>query len=129
MKILAHDGNRHFGGWCPYRPRGRDWSKLPGGGADGRGQGVGEPPLGAARKKPRSVAGFFRLERLFVHRLSVAYGSRFEFVFDIREAAVEARFCRIYSLLQALEAARDGNCDIVSALVNNALDSFDVFVV
>jgi hypothetical protein len=75
------------------------------------------------------VAGFFRLERLFVQRLCVAIGSRVEFIFDICEPAVEARFRRIYALFQALEAASDGYGDIVSALANNVLDLFEIFVV
>jgi hypothetical protein len=68
-------------------------------------------------EKTPLLAGFFRLERLFVQRLTVACGSRFEFVFDICEAAVEARFHRIYAFLHPLEAASEGDCDIVSALV------------
>ena len=96
----------------------------------GGSRGSGNRPSVAsavARKKPRLLAGFFRLERLFVQRLSVS--ERFEFVLDIREPTVEARFHRIYALLQALEAASDGNGDVVAVLVNDALDLFEVVVV
>lgn len=80
-------------------------------------------------KNPAFRAGFFRLERLFVQRRSVTCGSRFESVLDICEPAVEARFHRIYALFHALEAASDGDGNIVAVLVNNALDLFEVFVV
>ena len=80
-------------------------------------------------KNPAFGAGFFRLERLLVQRVSGAFGSRFELVLYIRDAVVEARFRRIEAFFQALEAASDGDGDVVGVLVNNGLDLFEVVAV
>ena len=85
-------------------------------------------PLGWQGKNPALWAGLFQLERLSVQSFC-GLGSRFEFIFDIYEPAIEAGFGRVDTLFQALEASSDGNGDVVRVFVDNALDLFEVFEV
>lgn len=110
----------HFGSKPKFR-------KLPWGRTPAGGKGVGAPPLVHAKgctKKPRSVAGFFGLERLFLVDEVISH-LRNEVV-DLCETTVETRLGRVYALLQSLEASGDRDSDVVAVLVDDTLDEFEV---
>jgi hypothetical protein len=85
------------------------------------------------------MAGPFR-ERLLVRYLSSNLFSYIaerigdfetvclDFVLNIGEPRIEARFGCVYAFFQPLERAGDGNCDVVAVLVNETLDTFEVFL-
>ena len=50
-------------------------------------------------------------------------------VLDSGKPCVEAGFGAINPFLQSLERARDGNGEVIRALVDDALDTFDVVCV
>ncbi len=110
----------HFGPKPKFRkPLGEDSGR----GGRGSGHRPSSTPKVSA-KKPRSVAGFFRLERLFLVGEIVSHLG--DEVVDLCETTIEARLGRIYALFQSLEASGDRDGDVVAVLVNEVLKDFDI---